>query len=97
MLDHGKVVEFGTPWDLLQIDNGSFRDLCRQSGEEAQLFEVRSSWNGQVLESGWQTDIRTPYSSLSLFTMANMIEDQPGRRRARELLGTAHALSDLPA
>lgn len=40
VLDHGKVVEFGTPWELLQIDQGVFRDLTRQSGEESQLFEV---------------------------------------------------------
>ena len=40
VLDHGQVVEFGTPWELMQDERGSFRDLCRQSGEEAQLFEV---------------------------------------------------------
>jgi hypothetical protein len=40
VLDHGKVLEFGTPWELLQKEDGSFRDLCKQSGEEAQLFEV---------------------------------------------------------
>lgn len=40
VLDHGCKVEFGTPWELLQDPAGSFRDLCRQSGEEAQLFEV---------------------------------------------------------
>ena len=40
VLDHGKVVEFGTPWELLQNDSGVFRDLARQSGEESQLFEV---------------------------------------------------------
>jgi hypothetical protein len=40
VLDHGKVVEFGTPWELLQDESGVFRDLCRQSGEETQLVEV---------------------------------------------------------
>ena len=40
VLDHGKVMEYGTPWDLLQNEGGTFRELCRQSGEEAQLFEV---------------------------------------------------------
>lgn len=39
VLDHGRVVEFGTPWELIQKD-GTFRDLCRQSGEDAQLIEV---------------------------------------------------------
>jgi len=39
VLDHGEVVEFGTPWELIQKD-GTFRELCRQSGEDAQLMEV---------------------------------------------------------
>ncbi|RXK42365.1 ATP-binding cassette transporter [Tremella mesenterica] len=39
VLDHGQVVEFGTPYDLMQRD-GPFRDLCRQSGEEGQLLEL---------------------------------------------------------
>lgn len=43
VLDHGKVVEFGTPWELMQDERGSFRDLCRQSGEEAQLLELAKS------------------------------------------------------
>jgi ABC-type multidrug transport system ATPase subunit len=41
VLDHGKVVEFDTPWNLLQKDDGVFRSLCKQSGEEATLLEVR--------------------------------------------------------
>ena len=41
VLDQGRVVEFGTPWELIQKEEGMFRDLCRQSGEETQLFEVR--------------------------------------------------------
>ncbi|WVQ80023.1 hypothetical protein IAT38_002124 [Cryptococcus sp. DSM 104549] len=40
VLDHGQVVEFGTPWELTQKEGGSFRDLCKQSGEEAQLLEL---------------------------------------------------------
>ncbi|GMK57331.1 hypothetical protein CspeluHIS016_0401650 [Cutaneotrichosporon spelunceum] len=43
VLDHGRKVEFGTPWELLQDPNGSFRELCRQSGEEAQLMELAKS------------------------------------------------------
>jgi ABC-type multidrug transport system ATPase subunit len=39
VLDHGEVVEFGTPWELIQKD-GMFRELCRQSGEDTQLMEV---------------------------------------------------------
>nr|XP_018261799.1 ATP-binding cassette transporter [Kwoniella dejecticola CBS 10117]OBR83957.1 ATP-binding cassette transporter [Kwoniella dejecticola CBS 10117] len=40
VLDHGKVVEFGTPYELMQKENGSFRELCKQSGEESQLLEL---------------------------------------------------------
>lgn len=40
MLDQGSVVEFGTPYELMQKEEGSFRDLCRQSGEEKELLEV---------------------------------------------------------
>jgi hypothetical protein len=40
VLDHGRVVEFGTPWELMQKDDGSFRGLVRQSGEEKELFEM---------------------------------------------------------
>ncbi|ORY32179.1 ABC transporter type 1, transmembrane domain-containing protein [Naematelia encephala] len=40
VLDHGKVLEFGTPWELMQNEEGTFRDLCRQSGEEKELFEM---------------------------------------------------------
>jgi ABC-type multidrug transport system ATPase subunit len=42
VLDHGEVVEFGTPWELIQKD-GMFRELCRQSGEDTQLMEVSFS------------------------------------------------------
>ncbi|WWC71269.1 uncharacterized protein I206_105222 [Kwoniella pini CBS 10737] len=52
VLDHGKVVEFGTPYELMQKENGSFRELCKQSGEESQLLELAK----QVHESiGGQT------------------------------------------
>jgi ABC-type multidrug transport system ATPase subunit len=45
VLDQGKVVEYGTPWELMQKEDGSFRDLCKQSGEEHQLFEVSAMWH----------------------------------------------------
>lgn len=40
VLDHGKVMEYGTPWELMQKEGGIFRELCKQSGEENQLWEV---------------------------------------------------------
>jgi hypothetical protein len=45
------VVEFGTPWELMQKEDGSFRALCRQSGEESQLFEV--SPRGHIHDIGF--------------------------------------------
>jgi hypothetical protein len=51
VLDHGKVVEFGTPWELMQDEKGVFRDLCRQSGEEGQLLEV-SLAEGRMVADG---------------------------------------------
>ncbi|OCF40975.1 ATP-binding cassette transporter [Kwoniella heveanensis CBS 569] len=42
VLDHGEVVEFGTPYELMQ-KGGAFRDLCKQSGEEAQLLDLAKS------------------------------------------------------
>lgn len=33
-------MEYGTPWELMQKEGGIFRELCKQSGEETQLWEV---------------------------------------------------------
>ncbi|KAK6910984.1 hypothetical protein I203_105019 [Kwoniella mangroviensis CBS 8507] len=55
VLDHGKVIEFGTPYELMQKENGSFRELCKQSGEETQLLELAK----QVHEAKLNGD-RTP-------------------------------------
>ncbi|KAJ9121758.1 hypothetical protein QFC22_002380 [Naganishia vaughanmartiniae] len=40
VLDHGHVLEYDTPYNLVQDDNSSFRDLCRRSGEEAMLLRM---------------------------------------------------------
>jgi ABC-type multidrug transport system fused ATPase/permease subunit len=40
VLDHGKVLEFGSPQNLLAEDDSAFRDLCRRSGEEATLLAM---------------------------------------------------------
>lgn len=40
VLDHGNVLEYDTPYNLLQDDNSSFRDLCRRSGEESLLLRM---------------------------------------------------------
>lgn len=33
MLDAGRVLEFDSPYALLQIEGGAFRELCERSGE----------------------------------------------------------------
>lgn len=33
VLDKGCVVEYGTPWELLQEDKGLFKDMCDASGD----------------------------------------------------------------
>ncbi|KAF2788588.1 P-loop containing nucleoside triphosphate hydrolase protein [Melanomma pulvis-pyrius CBS 109.77] len=33
VLDHGSVIEFGDPWDLIRKKGGSFRAMCETTGE----------------------------------------------------------------
>ncbi|EEH18071.1 hypothetical protein PABG_00634 [Paracoccidioides brasiliensis Pb03] len=40
VMDAGKVVEFGTPNDLMRIDNGVFRGLVEESGERETLKNI---------------------------------------------------------
>ncbi|PNS15552.1 ATP-dependent bile acid permease [Sphaceloma murrayae] len=37
VLDKGSVVEFGSPWDLIKKEDGSFRSMCESSGEREEL------------------------------------------------------------
>ncbi|WVQ75171.1 hypothetical protein IAR50_004781 [Cryptococcus sp. DSM 104548] len=45
VLDSGRVVEFGTPWELLQKggEEAVFKGLCKQSGNERELYELAQS------------------------------------------------------
>lgn len=50
VLDHGKVIEFGSPYDLIQDEEGSFRDMCDQSGELDSLIDgARKAHKGRQL------------------------------------------------
>ena len=40
VLDDGKAVEFGTPKDLVQIRNGIFSGMVKESGEGMKLYET---------------------------------------------------------
>ena len=37
VLDKGELVEFDTPWNLLQKEDGIFRNMCLKSGSYAEL------------------------------------------------------------
>ena len=37
VLDKGKIVEFDTPWNLIQKEGGIFRGMCLKSGTFAEL------------------------------------------------------------
>jgi len=40
VLDAGRVAEFDTPWNLLQKDDGIFKNMCLQSGMYQELLEA---------------------------------------------------------
>jgi ABC-type multidrug transport system fused ATPase/permease subunit len=40
VLDHGEVVEYADPWELLQKEGGSFRSMCMTSGQFDSLLEL---------------------------------------------------------
>ena len=37
VLDQGKLVEFDTPFNLIQREGSIFREMCQKSGEFAEL------------------------------------------------------------
>ncbi|KAJ8130745.1 hypothetical protein O1611_g2887 [Lasiodiplodia mahajangana] len=40
VMDEGRIVEFGTPRDLMSIEGGFFRDLVNQSGEKVAVKNI---------------------------------------------------------
>lgn len=40
VLDHGSLVEFGHPWELLKSEKGDFRSMCEMSGELDSLMKA---------------------------------------------------------
>lgn len=40
VLDAGHLVEFDTPYNLLQKDSGVFKDMCVKSGSLAELERI---------------------------------------------------------
>lgn len=50
VLDKGKVVEFGDPWDLLKPKDGIFRGMCEMSGDYDILEkEAKKAYEGRRL------------------------------------------------
>lgn len=37
MLDKGLIIEFDTPWNLIEREGGLFREMCQKSGMFAEL------------------------------------------------------------
>lgn len=50
VLDKGRVVEFGGPWELMQKEKGVFRSMIDTTGEGDSLKELaRGAWVGRRL------------------------------------------------
>ncbi|KAF5391763.1 hypothetical protein D9757_001642 [Collybiopsis confluens] len=47
VLDKGKVVEFDTPWELIQREDGVFRNMCLKSGTFSEL-EAAAKMKGEL-------------------------------------------------
>ncbi|KAJ2859201.1 hypothetical protein GGH94_006231 [Coemansia aciculifera] len=43
VMDRGRIVEFDTPWNLLQIKNGVFKSMCEKTGEYKHLVAMARS------------------------------------------------------
>lgn len=51
MLGHGEVLEYDSPWNLLQNPESSFSDLCRKSGEESVLRRMAEAAHNTRINS----------------------------------------------
>ncbi|KAF2086979.1 hypothetical protein K490DRAFT_43016 [Saccharata proteae CBS 121410] len=50
VLDKGRVVEFGDPWDLVSKDGGVFRGMCEMSGDLGALErDAKRAWEARRL------------------------------------------------
>ncbi|KAI2471956.1 P-loop containing nucleoside triphosphate hydrolase protein [Annulohypoxylon bovei var. microspora] len=50
VLDHGVVVEYGHPHELLQNENGNFRSMCEMSGDMEVLAKAaKKAWDDKKL------------------------------------------------
>ncbi|KAI0009038.1 P-loop containing nucleoside triphosphate hydrolase protein, partial [Xylariaceae sp. FL0662B] len=50
VLDHGEVVEYDHPYELLTKEDGSFRSMCEMSGDMEVLFKTaKKAWDDKKL------------------------------------------------
>jgi hypothetical protein len=50
VLDKGLIIEFDTPWNLIEREGGLFREMCLQSGMFAELRAAAAAKAGVILE-----------------------------------------------
>ncbi|KAI9496002.1 hypothetical protein BDB00DRAFT_811355 [Zychaea mexicana] len=43
VLDHGKVIEFDTPYNLINREDGVFKQMCERSGEFSELLAIATA------------------------------------------------------
>ena len=46
VLDEGRIVEFDTPWVLLQTPNSAFREMCRDSADWPLFLQMSQDKSG---------------------------------------------------
>ena len=46
VLDEGRIVEFNTPWVLLQTPNSAFREMCRDSADWPLFLQMSQDKSG---------------------------------------------------
>ncbi|KAI8328920.1 hypothetical protein BC941DRAFT_444086 [Chlamydoabsidia padenii] len=56
VLDQGKIIEYDSPWALLQNRSGIFRSMCEKSGEMDILMQMAEKADGKYVVSDFVDD-----------------------------------------
>lgn len=51
VLDKGEVVEFGSPWELIQHETGWYTKMCEETGEFAELREIAKKSYSRLVDA----------------------------------------------
>ena len=75
MIDHGEIVEFDEPCDLLQIPSSYFRKLVNQTGEdEANFLELLAKETKELRKSdSVKQNSHYPESNTSTLELSNRL------------------------